>query len=205
MAFFVSNLCLRISRKHFIQASILSFCAVCLFGACSPKGDIRLLYNPVAPAVLPSPTAPRLVVVQFTDQRANPAEIGRKRDNTPFVAAGSVSDWVSRSLGDEISRLGLQVSYAISMPLAQSARPDYLVTGTIDEVWLKETSPATYAATVRISVNLSSLSGNVNHQALSASQEKTGLPTVDLAEGVLSSTLREVLGLAASKITALAK
>ncbi|HJA08616.1 MAG TPA: hypothetical protein H9962_05440 [Candidatus Mailhella merdigallinarum] len=173
-------------------------CALTLAG-CAPKDTVRLLYTPVTPSVLPAPTAPRVAVVLFEDKRGK-QEIGTRSKGGVFSAATSVPEWISRSLADEISRMGPQVSYAPSIQLAQSARPDYIVTGTVEEVWVKESNPTTYAATVRISFNVANRQGSVYSQNLSSSQEKTGLPSSGMVEDLLTGTLREVLGVAASKI-----
>ena len=173
-------------------------CALTLAG-CAPKDTVRLLYTPVTPSVLPAPTAPRVAVVLFEDKRGK-QEIGTRSKGGDFSAATSVPEWISRSLADEISRMGPQVSYAPSIQLAQSARPDYIVTGTVEEVWVKESNPTTYAATVRISFNVANRQGSVYSQNLSSSQEKTGLPSSGMVEDLLTGTLREVLGVAASKI-----
>ena len=173
-------------------------CALTLAG-CAPKDTVRLLYTPVTPSVLPAPTAPRVAVVLFEDKRGK-QEIGTRSKGGVFSAATSVPEWISRSLADEISRMGPQVSYAPSIQLAQSARPDYIVTGTVEEVWVKESNPTTYAATVRISFNVANRQGSVYSQNLSSSQEKTGLPRSGMVEDLLPGTLREVLGVAASKI-----
>ena len=173
-------------------------CALTLAG-CAPKDTVRLLYTPVTPSVLPAPTAPRVAVVLFGDKRGK-QEIGTRSKGGVFSAATSVPEWISRSLADEISRMGPQVSYAPSIQLAQSARPDYIVTGTVEEVWVKESNPTTYAATVRISFNVANRQGSVYSQNLSSSQEKTGLPSSGMVEDLLTGTLREVLGVAASKI-----
>ncbi len=174
-------------------------CALTLAG-CAPKDTVRLLYTPVTPSVLPAPTAPRVAVVLFEDKRGK-QEIGTRSKGGVFSAATSVPEWISRSLADEISRMGPQVSYAPSIQLAQSARPDYIVTGTVEEVWVKESNPTTYAATVRISFNVANRQGSVYSQNLSSSQEKTGLPSSGMVEDLLTGTLREVLGVAASKIS----
>lgn len=173
-------------------------CALALAG-CAPKDTVRLLYAPVTPSVLPAPTAPRVAVVLFEDKRGK-QEIGARSKGGSFSAATSVTEWVSRSLADEISRMGPQVSYAPSIQLAQSARPDYIVTGAVEEVWVKESNPATYSATVRISFNVANRQGSVYSQNLSSSQEKTALPGSGMVEELLTGTLREVLGVAASKI-----
>ena len=173
-------------------------CALTLAG-CAPKDTVRLLYTPVTPSVLPAPTAPRVAVVLFEDKRGK-QEIGTRSKGGVFSAATSVPEWISRSLADEISRMGPQVSYAPSIQLAQSARPDYIVTGTVEEVWVNESNPTTYAATVRISFNVANRQGSVYSQNLLSSQEKTGLPSSGMVEDLLTGTLREVLGVAASKI-----
>lgn len=167
---------------------------------CAPKDTVRLIYTPVTPSVLPAPTAPRVAVVLFEDKRGK-QEIGVRRNGGQFLPGSSVPEWITRSLADEVSRMGPQVSYAPSIQLAQSARPDYIVTGTVEEVWVKESSPATYSSTVRVTFNLANRKGTVYAQNLSSSQEKTGLPGSGMVEGLLTDTLREVLGVAASKIS----
>lgn len=174
-------------------------CVLALAG-CMPKDTVRLMYAPVTPTVLPAPTAPRVAVVLFEDKRGK-EEIGVRRNGSKFLPGSPVAEWVSRSLADEISRMGPQVSYAPSMQLAQSARPDYIVTGQVEEVWIKESSPATYNATVRVSFTLAKRQGAVYSQNLSSTQDKTGLPGSDMVENLLTDTLREVLGVAASKIS----
>ncbi len=185
--------------RLFSSLCAVLLCALTLVG-CAPKDTVRLLYAPVTPSVLPAPTAPRVAVVLFEDKRGK-QEIGTRSRGRTFSAATSVPEWISRSLADEISRMGPQVSYAPSIQLAQSARPDYIVTGTVEEVWVKESNPTTYAATVRISFNVANRQGLVYSQNLSSSQEKTGLPNSGMVEELLTSTLREVLGVAASKIS----
>ena len=184
--------------RLFSGLCVALLCALTLAG-CAPKDTVRLLYTPVTPSVLPAPTAPRVAVVLFEDKRGK-QEIGTRSKGGVFSAATSVPEWISRSLADEISRMGPQVSYAPSIQLAQSARPDYIVTGTVEEVWVKEYNPTTYAATVRISFNVATRQGSVYSQNLSSSQEKTGLPSSGMVEDLLTGTLREVLGVAASKI-----
>ena len=184
--------------RLFSGLCVALLCALTLAG-CAPKDTVRLLYTHVTPSVLPAPTAPRVAVVLFEDKRGK-QEIGTRSKGGVFSAATSVPEWISRSLADEISRMGPQVSYAPSIQLAQSARPDYIVTGTVEEVWVKESNPTTYAATVRISFNVANRQGSVYSQNLSSSQEKTGLPSSGMVEDLLTGTLREVLGVAASKI-----
>jgi len=173
---------------------------VCVLGGCIPKDSVNLSYHPVTPSVLPSPSAPRVTVVLFEDKRGK-QEIGVRQNQTPFTTSASVTQWVSRALADELSRMGPQVSFALNTQMAQSAAPDYIITGSVEDVWLKESSPATYSATVSIRFSMADRSGVVYAERLSATQEKTGLPNSSIAVEVLTEALREVLGVAASKIS----
>ena len=195
-----------VSRFHYAHARLFSLLGVLLFASltlagCTPKDTVQLLYTPVTPSVIPAPTAPRVAVVLFEDKRPNKDAIGIKRNGTAFLPNSLVTEWVSRALADEIGRMGPQVSYAPSAQLAQSARPDYIVTGAVEEVWLKEVSTATYTSTVQITVSLANRAGKVFSQTLSSTQEKTGIPKSGLVDSIMTDTLREVLGVAASKIT----
>jgi streptogramin lyase len=190
------------SVRAALSAAMLA--AVLFLGGCAANGMIRLLYSPATPEVLPAPTAPHIVVVLFEDKR-NKTEIGVTRKGTPLTAGSPVSEWISRSLAVEISRMGPQVSFAPSMPLAQSARPAFIVSGSVEEVWLTETNLASYNAAVRLNVRMANRQGTVYEQNLSSSQEKTGMPGSTLAETLLADTVREVLGVAASKISEAAR
>jgi hypothetical protein len=196
-------------RKRLLPSRALLMCVGILAGlltvtGCMPKDSVRLVYAPAASAVLPAPTAPRIAVVLFEDQRGK-ADIGAKKDGKAFVPGSQVAEWISRSLADELSRKGPQVSYAPSIQLAQSAQPDFLVTGAVEEVWIKETNLASYSATVRINIRLATRNGVIFNQTLSSTQEKTGVPGARLVESVLTETVREVLSSAAAKIAEAAK
>lgn len=167
--------------------------------ACGPSNSVRLIYKPGPSAILPQPEAPRLTVVMFDDQRSNQA-IGERRDGTSFVAASLVSDWASRSLGDELARLGSQVSYATTLAQARSANPEYIVSGVIREVWLKENNPTSLSATIRMTVTLADRTRVLYSENLSASQERQYLPSSSVVESLLSDTLRDLLVPAAKKI-----
>lgn len=173
-------------------------------GGCMPKDTVRLMYTSAEPSVLPSPTAPHVAVVLLEDKRGQDA-IGVRSNGGSFQPGSPVAEWVSRSLADELSRKGPQVSYAPTNQLAQSAQPDYIVTGSVDEVWVKEISATTYSAVVRIKLSMANRQGVVFAEGLSASQEKSGIPTSALAENVLTETLRDVLKAAAAKLAVVAR
>lgn len=172
-----------------------------LLTACGPGNTVRLMYTPpAAGAVLPSPGAPTVTVVIFDDQRPQPTVVGIKRDGASISPNAQVADWVARSLSDELARQGLQVSYATTLSQAKAAKPDYIVTGVVREVWLKETNPTQMDVVIRVSINVAGAKGNIYTETLSATQDRQGLPTESAAENLLSDALRNILGPASQKI-----
>ena len=180
---------------------LVVLCLALLQVACGPGNAVRLIYAPSGDTVFPQPNAPRVAVVMFEDARTQ-QQLGERRDGTVITPSSAVPDWVSRSLGDELARLGLQVSYATTLNQARGANPEFIVTGVVREVWLKEVGPTTMSATVRVSVTLTGRKGKLYEENFSSSQERKGLLTPTLAENLLSDTVRDVLTPAALKIQA---
>ena len=177
------------------------FVCVMALAACGTGNAVRLIYTPASGALLPQPNAPRVTVVMFEDQRPQQV-IGERRDGTSITPSSLVSDWVSRSLGEELSRLGMQVSYSTSLAQAKAANPTYIVTGEIKELWLKEQSPTAMHATLRVGFSLYGQKGKLSGEFLTASQEKQGLITASATESLLADTLRDIVVPAAKKIQA---
>ena len=111
-----------------------------------------------------------------------------------------MTDWISRSLADELARQGAQVSYAATQAQAQSGNPDYIVTGTVTDVWLKENSATNVTATIRATVKLASRKGVVYSENLTASQDRQFIPSSSAVESLLSDTLRDLLVPTAKKL-----
>ncbi len=186
--------------KRFSALSLVGVLLAALFCAsCGPSNTVRLPYKPADSSVLPAPGAPSVAVVQFTDKRPN-TQLGVRRDGSSFIATSPVAEWLSRSLADELSRQGLQVSYAASGDQARSANPDYIITGVIDEVWLKESSSTELSVTLRATMVLSNRKGRLTSQGLSAAQTKKGLPSSSAAEELLVDTMQELVQPAARKV-----
>lgn len=167
--------------------------------ACGPSNSVRLMYTPSSAAVLPRAGAPQVTVVMFSDKRPRQA-IGERQDGSSFMATSLVSDWVGRSLGEELARLGQQVSYSTVMTQAKAANPPYIASGVINEIWIRENSPTSLAATVRLTVTLTTASGVIYSENLSSSQERRGLPSASGVESLVADTLRDVLVIAAGKM-----
>lgn len=186
------------NRFSVLSLALLMLLAFTALSACGPSNTVRLVYKPADSSVLPPPGAPRVTVVQFTDKRAN-TQLGIRRDNSSFVANAPVAEWLSRSFADELARLGLQVSYATTLDQARSGNPEYIITGNIEEMWLKESSSTELSATIRASMTLSNRKGRILTDNLSAGQTRKALPSSNTAEELLSDTLQELVTPAAQK------
>lgn len=189
---------------NYFRRLSLVFCALLMFSAsilvgCMAQNNVRLLYNTSGTSALPASTAPRVAVMVFEDQRGR-LDIGVRKDGSPFQPSSSVAEWVSQSLADELARQGAQVSLATSMAQAQAGKPDYIVGGVVERVWLTEKSMSTYSAVIRIQTRLYSQKQAAVTKSFSSQQEKTGIPGTSLPEETLSGTLADVLGNASTAI-----
>ena len=169
--------------------------------ACGPANSVRLLPPPFQEgAVLPGPKAPRVTVVAFDDKRQDMTAIGSRRDNTAFVTNDSVTQWISKALADELARNGLQVSYADSVNQARAGNPDYMVTGDVDQVWLREKSATDLSTQMRVNYSVANRQNRIYKETLNASQSRTVMPTGSAADNIMLDTLRELIKPMAQKI-----
>ena len=169
--------------------------------ACGPANSVRLLPPPFQEgAVLPGPKAPRVTVVAFDDKRQDMTVIGSRRDNTAFVTNDSVTQWISKALADELARNGLQVSYSDSVSQARAGNPDYLVTGDVDQVWLREKSATDLSTQMRVNYSVANRQSRIYKETLNASQSRTVMPTGSAADTIMLDTLRELIKPMAQKI-----
>lgn len=165
-----------------------------LLAACGPGNHIRLLPPPALSShALPPPNAPSISVVLFEDQRKDIHSIGERRDGSSFTTSQNVPGWISRALADELARNKLRVTYASTVAEARSGNPDYLVTGRVDDVWVKEDGRLELTAAMRINLSLASRSGRIWSETCNSSQTKAGLPSSGWVDELLLDTLKELL------------
>ena len=180
----------RITRLLFLSLALM---LAMFLTACGPSNTVRLL-SP-APAVNP--------VVPFTDNRQDTTNLGVRRDGSAFVASDDLAQWVSRGLADELRRQGVQVSYAMDENQARSGNPDYIVTGTVEQAWLREVSATELATSMRATYRLAPRSGRVVKETLNSSQNRSGIPTGGAAEEIMLNSMRELVQPMARKIKAI--
>lgn len=187
--------------KRQLSLLFLLISACLILPACGPGNSISLLPPPPIPAsATPSPTAPSVSIVNFSDDRADLSAIGARRDGSAFTTTGDVSQWVSRALADELARKGLRVTFAMNTREAKKANPDFMVTGKVEEVWLKEVSAVELRASLRVWCSLANRKGRLWQETLSTQQSRGGLPSRTSANELLLGTLRDLLKPVAEKI-----
>lgn len=176
-------------------------CALFALAACGPGNSVRLLPPPpLAASSLPAPNAPGVCIVNFEDSRMDPAAVGERRDGSSFTTTGDVALWISRALADELARKGFRVTFAMAANQARSSNPDYLVTGTIQEVWLKEVSATEMSVQMRISCTLANRKGKLWTETSTTSQTRTSLPSGSFADNLLLDTMQDLVSPVAQKI-----
>lgn len=191
----------RITRLLFLSLALM---LAMFLTACGPSNTVRLLSPaPAVNPVLPAPNAPRVTVVPFTDNRQDTTNLGVRRDGSAFVASDDLAQWVSRGLADELRRQGVQVSYARDENQARSGNPDYIVTGTVEQAWLREVSATELATSMRATYRLAPRSGRVVKETLNSSQNRSGIPTGGAAEEIMLNSMRELVQPMARKIKAI--
>lgn len=176
-------------------------CSALLLLACGPGNTVRLLPPPALPAAsLPAPNAPSVSVVCFADKRSDTFSVGQRRDGTAFTTSQDVAQWISRALADELARDGLRVTFAESVAQARSGNPDFLVTGQVEQVWLKENSATEVSCQMRVNCALANRKGRLWQETANTSQSRSGLPSGSWVDNVLLDTLHDLVKPMAQKI-----
>ena len=186
--------------KHPVRffVPILLLLALLVLNACGPSSTVRLLYRPADAPQIPASTAPSISVVQLKDARPN-SYIGIRRDNTPFIPNGTVPDWATRSLADELTRQGLRVTYAQTLEAARIGQPQYILTGELQEVWIREHSSTDISASIKAFISVTGHRGRLVNEGVTASLNKQGLPGSAVAEDLLYNTVQELVQSVANK------
>ena len=179
-------------------APVLLLAVLFTLCACGPNSTVRLLYRPADAPQIPASTAPSIAVVQLKDARSN-SYIGVRRDNTPFIPNGTVPDWVTKSLADELTRQGLRVTYAQTLETARVAQPQYILTGELQEVWIRENSSTDISANIKAFISVTGHRGKLFSEGVTASLSKQGLPGSAVAEELLFNTAQELVQSVANK------
>ena len=167
---------------------LIALSALC---ACGSSSTVRLLYRPADALSIPAPTAHSLSVVQLREARIN-AYLGVRYDNSPFIPNGAVPEWVTRSLAEAFTRQGLRVTQAENLEAARSSQPQYILTGELQEVWIRESSRTEITASVKVFISVTGHKGRLINESVMSSLSRQGLLGSSAAEELLYNTLQEL-------------
>ncbi len=175
----------------FVSAFLLVLLYSPLLIGCA-QNTVPLVYSSPAENTLPIAGAPSVCVVAFTDQRFSPP-IGQRSDGTDFMPQSDVSAWFTQALGTEIAREGIVVTRAASEAEAKSSHADYIVTGTVDEVWLTEKSSTEYETRLRSTLVIKSGQKNLFSRSFSSSLSRRVVPGSSVPKELLTESLSDLV------------
>ena len=187
--------------KNLLSSISLLFFLCLSLAACGPGNTVKLLPPPpIAASSLPPPSAPSVSVVAFKDSRPDPYVIGQRRDGSAFTTTGDTANWIGRALADELARKGFRVTFSTDARQARNSGPNYLVTGEVNEVWLKEVSATELSAQMRVTCTLANKAAQIWTEPCNSSQSRTFLPGASNADELLLDTLNDLIKPIADKI-----
>ena len=178
-------------RYPFRLPVLLVLLSALLLPGCA-QNTVRLVYAPSADTALPQAGAPSVTVVTFADKRGSPP-IGRRSNGSDFMPSSSVSDWVTHSLATELAQLGLNVTMADSESQALASNAKFMVTGSIDELWLTEKSSTDYDARMRGTIKVKDVQKPLLTRSFSSALARRVVPLSSVPQEMLSETLREMV------------
>ena len=176
--------------SHPVRLVLLFLCAAFLAGCA--QNTVRLVYTAPEANTIPTAGAPEVTVVPFADLRAKPP-VGQRSDGTDFMPSSSVSEWVTHALVTELSRDGIIATTAASETQARSAGAKYIVTGTVDEVWLTEQSSTEYSSRMRGSVAVKGEKKAMATRSFTSSLSRRVVPLSSVPQEMLSETMRDLV------------
>lgn len=178
-------------RSFLRSPALLALLSILLLAGCA-QNTVRLVYTPSTENTIPLSGSPSVAVVAFADKRSSPP-VGQRSNGSDFMPSSSVSEWITHSLASELSQLGLIVTQADSEAQAQASGAKYVVTGSIDEIWLAEKSSTDYDARMRATVTVKEAKKNLLTRSFSSSLSRRVVPLSSVPEEMLSETLRDLV------------
>ncbi len=182
----------------FKKISALAVLLLALSALTGCAGDmVNLHYVPVGPVAQSS--GKYITLLELEDRRPQTAGVGQRQDGGLFTADARVTDWVSRALGDEFARQGVQVYYAgegVSSPGAP------VISGSVDGLWLMETGNTSYEVNMKMTLVLSDSNGKLVYtESFWATQTAQFMPSESNISNLMADTLRDLVAPAAQTMS----
>ena len=192
--------------KHFRCLSLLgTLLCLLLLASCGPSNTVRLLPLKQDASVLPAPTSSTISVVQFADKREDRSSLGLRRDHSYFTSIDSAPKWLSEAAADKLSAHGYRVTYAKSVAEGVKGSPDYILTGSLEELNIKEQSATSFEISMRVKYVLSNKTKKIALETLTANQTRTTFPSNSAVESLLQDTLKDIINPMYEKVRSVVK
>lgn len=158
-------------------------------------GNVIHLSYPALQAAGPSGAVKDIsvCVIDFDNKRTE-AVLGKRLNGDDILPRTPVERWLATSLAEELGHAGYRVSTAEDLTAALAMRPDYIIAGEAEEVWLAETSFTRYTGTIRASITLlDGQGGHLTTNVYNCIYSKTVLPIYGVPQTLLADALQEML------------
>ena len=174
------------------------FAALCVLaclalGGCATQPVVPMIYPRAETSNLPVLHAPRFIVIDFDNMRTTPA-IGTLRDGTTLKPRTLVERWVAEAIAAELRRRGYAAVAVENFAQALATKPDFIVSGDLEEVWIQQASITRYSSSLRMTVALMNGRGkNLTANNYNGTFTQFVLPGIGLPENLLPQALQEML------------
>ena len=177
-------------KRHYFSF-LFVFIIACTLTGCA-QNIVALSYPSLPQSISTQQQNISVCIVDFENKRGKSA-IGVMQDGRELLPRTPVERWLASSIAEELKQKGFSISMAETLSEAIQAKPDYILFGEAEEVWICESSFARYTGTVRSSVSL--LHGNGEHitkNSYSSVFSKTALPMSGIPKKLLDDALFEM-------------
>ena len=163
-----------------------------LFALGCAQKSISLQYHHADANRLTPVGAKTLCVVAMADVRSS-ASIGQTREGADIYTEDDVRFWFNKAVAARMADLGFLVTHAETMEAAVQSNADYILTGEIHKVWLKETSLTSYEAQLSLFVTLRGRTGAIFTNTMNSSSSQTVIPVTQKPDQVLKAAMRNLM------------
>ncbi|EPR37587.1 putative lipoprotein [Desulfovibrio sp. X2] len=157
-----------------------------VLAGCSTANMVNLKYKPVSEAGTCNGS---VTVIKFADARGKDM-IGQKSDGTYYYSVQPVGEWVSKAFFEELKKTGCAMNWSEQ---DFNSDTEYKLTGTIKDIWLKESSLTDYSARMAVNVVLTRGGTKVYEENLYSNVSKTTTPGSSNSSDILQDALQDLI------------
>lgn len=175
------------SKRIFTYLSLALFLSLFLMAGCT-KNTVPLSYKPAQKLTTP-PCENSVLISSFKDNRSK-ASIGSKANGEKFYPDGDVSQWVAFALFEEMQNADCNV-YLKDKSATQDT--DYVVTGSIENINLKQLSSLKFTNTIKLRVKMLKDDELVYHESFIGYIKKNVIMPANTPEKIMATGLQDLM------------